>query len=426
MEDTLAVRLGEELRSRRRAAGLTQSGLAGRILHYDAESTRTIISKCERGRIVPSETMLKAIDQELAAGGALVALVRAARSSVPHGHSAALTARGAVGDDVEEVATDRRQFAALSALAIDTVRRMDTVGASVTLGELEDDIADLALRYDTTPHPQLLASVSRAWQQVETMLDRRLTVTDNLRTTRLGGQLTYYLGRLAFAAGHYRDARRFCDLADRYAGQVVDDVLAGSLAGLRSSIAYYTHRWDEAATIAGQARPAAPPYMSARLAAYQARGLARLGLHRETADVLVDMRAAAGSALLPRPGSSPFTSGSVEMFSAVCAIELGDGPAAEQHAREAIGLTDPACHEERAHAYLCLASAHVLRPRPDPAGAVAASRAALAVPDGHLTSTIVSALGDVWRDLRTWAADPDVRALGSLLDTARALPRSQT
>src|SRR6185369_5297599 len=142
-------------------------GLAGRIPHYDAESTRTIISKCERGRVVPSETMLKAFDRELKAGGALVALLRAARSPSPQGHPVALTSRGDVGDDAEEVATDRRQFAALSALAIDTVRRMDTLGASVTLGELEDDVADLALRYDTTPHPRLLASVSGAWQQVE-------------------------------------------------------------------------------------------------------------------------------------------------------------------------------------------------------------------------------------------------------------------
>ncbi|ONH33606.1 hypothetical protein [Pseudofrankia asymbiotica] len=370
--------------------------------------------------------MLKAFDQELAAGGALVALVRAARSPGRHENVAPLPGQGAAGDDAEEVATDRRQFAVLSALAIDTVRRMDTFGASVTLGELEDDVTDLALRYETTPHTQLFSSVSRAWQQIETMLEQRLSVTDGLRTTRLGGQLTYYLGRLAFAGGHYRDARRFCDLADRYAGQVSDDVLAGSLAGLRSSIAYYTHRWDEAAIVAGQARQEAPSYLAARLAAYQACGLARQGLHRETADALASMRAAAGSSVSPRPGSSPFTAGSVEMFSAVCAIELGEGLAAQRHAREAIDLIAPDCHEERAHAYLCLASAQVSQARPDLAGAVAASWAALDLPNGHLTSTIVSALGHVCRDLRPWASDPDVQALGSLLDASRALTRSQS
>ncbi|MBL7496139.1 helix-turn-helix domain-containing protein [Frankia sp. CNm7] len=424
MEDALAVRLGEELRNRRRAAGLTQSGLAGRIPHYDAESTRTIISKCERGRIVPSETMLKAFDRELAAGGALVALVRAARSPSPRGQVAAFTGSGPAGDDAEEVATDRRQFAALSALAIDTVRRMDTLGASVTLGELKDDVADLALHYDTTPHPQLLASASRAWRQVETMLDRRLTVTDNLRTTRLGGQLTYYLGRLAFAAGQYRDARRFCDLADRYASQVADDILVGSLAGLRSSIAYYTHRWDEAAQVAARARPGAAPYLAARLAAYEARGLARLGRSQATVDVLADMRAAAGTSVAPRPGSSPFSPGSAAMFGAVCAIELGDGAAAERHARDALALVDPANHEEQAHAHLCLALAYLLQAQPDPGRAVAATRAAVDVPAGHLTSTIMSGARRVWRDLRPWTSDPDVQALGALVTPALALPGS--
>ena len=47
--------------------------------------------------------MLKAFDRELTADGALVALLRAARSPSPHGHPVALTGRGDVGADASEV-----------------------------------------------------------------------------------------------------------------------------------------------------------------------------------------------------------------------------------------------------------------------------------------------------------------------------------
>ncbi|EIV94551.1 hypothetical protein [Frankia sp. QA3] len=399
---------------------------------------RMVVSAACRGEqhgspwLLPSRQVVEGLDRELHAAGRLVQLWQDAvmehtalqikRKGVGHlpAGNSTVVERPAAGEE-NPTDADRRQFvelAALSTLAFETTRRIDASGAAPTLGELEDDMADIAASFDTTPRLTLIAEVAGRWKQVEAMLDgdnQRLTVTDSLRTTRLGGQLTYYLGRLAFTGGHYRDARRFADLSDRYAAQIDDDILIGSLAALRSSIAYYTHRWDDAATIAGRARRAAPPYLAARLAAYEARGQARLGRVHATESALTAMREAAGAATTPRPGSSPFTAGSAAMFAAVCAIELGDGAEVRHRAQQAVDLLDPRSHEERGHAYLCLATGVLLQDRPDPAAAVAASRAAAAVPDGHLSATIVSAMTEVMRDLNPWASDPDVSALGALV-----------
>ncbi|MEX5636674.1 helix-turn-helix domain-containing protein [Parafrankia sp. FMc2] len=430
--ETLKAQLAERFRQLQAERGLTGTELEKRTT-YDRKNASAIRN---RGRL-PTRDVLQAYDRVFGTGSELTDLgerIRAAQKAV---RLTGLITTAGVGspepqatelerEEVEE--TDRRQIvavAALSAVAFETTRRIDTSTAAPTLGELEDDLADIAAGYDTTPHLILVSEVARRWRQVEGMLDRRLSVTDNLRTTRLGGQLTYYLGRLAFAGGRYRDARRFCDLSDRYAGQVDDDMLTGSLAALRSSIAYYTHRWDKAAVTAARARQGAPRYLAARLAAYEARSHARLGRVREAENALAAMRDHTGAATGPRPGSSPFTAGSAAMFAAVCAIELGDGIEARHRAREAVDLLDARSHEERGHAYLCLASAFLLQDRPDPAAAVTASRAALATPEGHLSSTIVSALAEVVRELGPWASDPDVRALGALVQQSRlALPGS--
>ncbi|WP_243657694.1 hypothetical protein [Parafrankia sp. BMG5.11] len=413
-----------------------EHALSGTELEKRTTHDRKNVSAVRNGGRLPTRDILRAYDHEFGTGSELTDLgdrIRAAQKAVRLSNLSAAagvdTPEPQPAESDEEVnGTDRRQLvaiAALSALAIETTRRIDTSSAAPTLGELEDDLDDIAAGYDATSHRVLIAEIANRWRQVEGMLDRRLSVTDSLRTTRLGGQLTYYLGRLAFAGGHYRDARRFCDLSDRYADQVGDDTLTGSLAALRSSIAYYTHRWDEAAIAAARARQGAPPYLAARLAAYEARSQARLGRVRETERALVAMRETAGAAMMPRPGSSPFTAGSAAMFSAVCAIELGDGVEARRRAREAVDLIDPRAHEERGHAYLCLASGLLLQDRPDPAAAVAASRAAAAVPDGHLAASVVSAMTEVVRDLGPWASDPDVHALGTLVQQSRlALPGS--
>ncbi|EFC78927.1 helix-turn-helix transcriptional regulator [Parafrankia sp. EUN1f] len=71
-------RLGAELRRRRMDAGLTQDRLAV-LAGYP--KGRTIISKCERGRELPSERFIERIDAVLEADGAIIKLYRQAEAA---------------------------------------------------------------------------------------------------------------------------------------------------------------------------------------------------------------------------------------------------------------------------------------------------------------------------------------------------------
>ena len=67
----LAMRFGEELRRRRRGAGLHQHDLADRIAYH-----RSYLSQVERGRQVPAEQFAMLCDRALEAGGALMGMFR--------------------------------------------------------------------------------------------------------------------------------------------------------------------------------------------------------------------------------------------------------------------------------------------------------------------------------------------------------------
>ena len=67
----LAIRFGEELRRRRRDAGLHQHDLADRIAYH-----RSYLSQVERGRQVPAEQFAMLCDRALEAGGALMGMFR--------------------------------------------------------------------------------------------------------------------------------------------------------------------------------------------------------------------------------------------------------------------------------------------------------------------------------------------------------------
>jgi hypothetical protein len=389
--------------------------------------SRAYCSAAAKGREVPSEALVAELDAELAADGELLELRDRAdreRTARRRRRAAHAPADGGKAKEVDE--TDRRDFnlAALSLTAIDILHRIGDDVGEFTLSEMESDVEEFAAVYDATPHAVLLPQVAARWQTVEERLDRgRISIRDLARAELLGGQFGYLLGRIAFASGRYREARRFADLSDRHARQVGDPLLTGSIAALRSSIAYYTGRYADAADIAARARPSAPKYLAARLAAYEARGWAAVERRDGTTEALRDMRASIIESA-PLPGESPFSAGSADMFTAVCHVRLRGGREAEPYARAAIdGLAVSGSYEERGHACLALANAHLLRDRPDPAAAAHAGTRALDVPDGHLTSTLTAAASRVWDRIQPWADDADVHRFGErVASTCPALP----
>ncbi len=125
------------------------------------------------------------------------------------------------------------------------------------------------------------------------------------------------------------------------------------------------------------------------------------------------------------------------MFTGVCHVLLHNGREAEPYARAAVDqhpghrfasgpgprIAVSGGHEERGHAYLMLAFAHLLRDRPDPAATAHAGIRAPDIPDGHLSSTLASAASRLWRLIRPWADDADVQRFGERVASARlALP----
>jgi hypothetical protein len=388
---------------------------------------RQEISRVANGQRIPSEAVAEALDIALEAGGRINALrALAVREKQAHRLGLDLPA-----PDRREDPTNRRTFtlAALSLAAAEILQRTPDGSDALTIAEMESDIEDIAVRYDSTPHAELLPVVAAGWKQAEALLDRpQLGGIDARHLNLLAGQFAYFLGRISFADGRYRESRRFAEVSHRHASRADDPVLPGSLAALRSSIAFYPGRYVEAAEYAGRAQATAPPYLAARLAAYEARGWSAVQRRDLAADALTAMRAAAVDAF-PLPGSSPFTAASADMFTAVCFVRLNDGRAAEPYARDAVERLSVggSSYEERGHALLALADCHLRRERPDPAAAVAAGVAAVSVPAGHLTSTIVAAADRVWRRLATWHGDADVRRFGQLAASAqRALAAGGT
>lgn len=260
--------LGAELKRRRIAAGLSQERLAARVGADQAQ-----ISKAETGRKFPPAALVEAIDDVLGAAGVLVDLyVRAWRAR----QAKTAPYRG------EEDNTDRRTFVgglgAAAILAADVSRRIANAGPDeLTLDELEAEVDQIARAYSTTPHSQIAPRVIAAWRQVESALDGWTSLAVRGRVTLLAGQLTYYAGRVGFNTGDEQSARRFAVLAEQYADDVGDPSLVGSIAGLRSSIAYYAGRYRNAADFASAGRRRCHPYNQARLAAYEARAEAAAG-----------------------------------------------------------------------------------------------------------------------------------------------------
>ncbi len=381
--------LATRIRELRLAAGYSQERLAAKL-----GFKRAYVSQAESGRDVPSENLIDALETALDAGGELRTLRgRAWQERRVRRHSPPDPRQGR-GEDT----TDRRQVLQTSALvaaadvAADLYHRITAAEPDrLILDELEADLDEIAVTYTTIPHAVAAPRIIGGWQQVEAALDTRRSTPAHARLTLLGGQFAYYLGRLAFNTGDMRSARRFATLAEHHADEAGEPVLCASIAALRSSVAYWTGRHQQALDHLIAARAYDHPYMRARMAAYEARTYAALGDMEAAAQALNRMEDAAGDHP-PRPGSIPVGEAGVAMFRAGVASTMGDGVTAERWSRTSADAYSAGggdfSTEEQAHARLALSIAYLRRPNPEPDTAAAIGVQVLDVLAEHPTHTV--------------------------------------
>ncbi|MCM3921611.1 hypothetical protein ND748_08035 [Frankia sp. AiPs1] len=409
---------------------------------------RQQVSRAVNGREVPSPDLSDALDVVLPCGGAIRRLrdvadreKRARRLGVvppmrkptdeyvpaPEGM---LVANGARTIDQGVISTNRREFAALpalpalSALAVSTRQRIETGSASDrTLDELESDVDEIAQVYGSAPHAALLGEVAGRWKQIEAILDGRMSAGTRSRVTLLGGQLTYFLGRLAFNTDDFRSARRFAGLAGTYANEIGEPVLIMSVAALQSSIAYHTQRYRQAIAALSVVHHVNHPYMDARMAAYEARAYAKAGDNDNARRALNRMEAASCS-MAPMPGETPVGPAAVAMFRSGVAITMGDADMAREWAPIAVAgyrrRGGDFTVEESQHASMSDASRHLLGPDAEPEEAARIAMDVMTSAPAELTHTVKSRLRQCASSFSP--SHHRIPAVSSFLEACRTLP----
>jgi transcriptional regulator with XRE-family HTH domain len=296
----------------------------------------------------------------------------------------------------------------------------------VTLEELEQDVQRFAADCPRVPHAELFPQVWDDWQQVERLLDARQSLKDRTQLTLLGGQLSYFLGRLSFNMGDYPAARRHAVLAWRYAEDVGEPVLCASVRTLQGTIAFYAGQHQKALDLLQTAEPYSTPYSRSRIAANAARAYAVLGDRPRAEQALAAMERQLVE-LPAQPGSSPYSTAAATAALAGTFTRLGVGETAEEHARQAVALhSSPSLSdtlfEDRGNATLNLAASLVVRRHPEPEEAARLGIEALAVPEAQRSETVRQRAVELGLVLERWGTMPPVRDSAERLRGYELLP----
>jgi len=297
----------------------------------------------------------------------------------------------------------------------------------LTLAELQHGVHRLTTLYPITPHGALVEPVERAWDDAEALLETRVSGSSRRDLELVAGQYAYYRGQLAFDMGDDHTALTFFVLAAQHAEAATDSLLAGSVAVMRSSLAFFAGDFTRAATIAHHGQPGAHPYIAPKIAGCLARALAQSGNADGALAALHTMQDTVwdGTAL---PGPSKGDAGFCERFTAVTYTYLHRGEEAEPLARSALTHLDGTGHHlQIAGAHLALARALLHRQTPDPEQAATAIHAALTAADGNDHGATTNRAAGIHRRLtahRQWAQLPAVRDLNDRLPNRRALTPS--
>jgi transcriptional regulator with XRE-family HTH domain len=319
----------------------------------------------------------------------------------------------------------RRLLSDAADAAVAASRKHATVDL-MTLEELEQDVQQFALDCPHVPHVELFPRVWDDWQQVERLLDARQNLKDRMQLTLLGGQLSYFLGRLSFNMGDYPAARRHAVLAWQYAEDVGQPVLCASVRTLQGTIAFYAGQHQKALDLLQAAEPYNSPYSRSRIAANAARAHAVLGDRPRAEQALAAMERHLVD-LPVRPGSSPYTTAAATAALAGTFTRLGAGETAEEHARQAVALhSSPGLKEtqfeDRGNATLNLAASLVVRRHPEPEEAARLGIEALAVPEAQRSETVRKRAVELGQVLGRWGTMPTVKDFAERLRGYELLP----
>ncbi|MDT3443578.1 hypothetical protein [Pseudofrankia sp. BMG5.37] len=296
----------------------------------------------------------------------------------------------------------------------------------LTLAQLQHGIHRLSTLYAVTPHAELVGPVEKAWDDAEALLDTRVSGAARRDVELVAGQWAFYRGRLAFSMNDDGTALTFFVLAGQHANAADDPLLAGAVVAMRAALAFFAGEFTTAASMARAALPGAHPYVAPTLASSLARALAQTG---DTAGALAALRTMHDTVWTgpPQPGTEPGDEEAYEAFSAVTLGYLGQGEAAEGHARASLALLHGSGRHVRiAGTQLALARAFLRRSKPEPEQAAGAIQDALTVAAGNDHGATVNRAAAIWRHLHAnpnWTRLPTVRDLADqLLPAGRALP----
>lgn len=426
--------LGVEIRRLR--GDLPQDRLAERI-----NVRQGTLSKAERGKELLPEPAVAELDQVFEAGGRLVEmdqLARALKHTQRDGRLPAMPRR-----TTEASPTDRRQLFQVgglaaagvttgSAAAAELARRMAVADPDpITLDQLEGGAYRLAGIYTSTPYHVLEPQVRTAWETAENLLDTRISDPVRKRVRLVAGQYSFFLAHLRFDQGDPDGAYDYLRLAGRHAAQAAEPVLVGSIAGLRSSLAYWGNAYSNAADVAASVAETHPhPYTRGMLAAMEARAAIADGQRDRGIAALGTMKDHIWDGGLI-PGRMPVYEWYAHEWLAGSLGRLGRGEEAELHARTSLSLlTTPGTVQIQpvASAYNVLSRSLLRRAEPDPEQAAATAGDALEAIAARPHFATIQSSTTLWREMEArWSTLPAVRDLGEQVHSARlALPAGKT
>jgi len=438
----LAIRFGEELRRRRREAGLHQHDLADRIAYH-----RSYLSQVERGRQVPAEQFAMLCDRALEARGALMGMFRelayereARRREVAaerwrerfHASSdapaealavpeAALSKLAGAPLTSSDTSMERRPFvrmvgtfasaAMLEALGVDLLNLLRAMQGSRVSGPMLEETEFAVLRfhrlYKELPPTELFPHVQQYLHVVTGFLEESQTIETRRRLCSIAGHLAGLRGWLTFDLGDPAAAHIWYEAALKPAVEAQDEALAGWLLGGRSLIPSYSG--DHAAALElirrgqNQGSRSANVAVQAWLAALEARAHAGLGdaaAFRQAQDL-------ANNAL---DGSQPdehrhgmdFRNDRLDVtyYEGTSLVTLRQPDAAQPVLDAALAAQDPEHLKARSIVQLAVATTHVQQREIDQACAVA--NQALDLPADQRIGPITQRAQELLRELEPW------------------------